>query len=122
MSRSKIKNSAIFGIISSLLIVIAVTLCTYYENDIQKLLLKLSNTESYNINEIPEYSGENYVVINNNEPEFDEKDYKSDIFEKYSKLDILGRCGVAYANIGKDLMPTEKGEALEWLNQAVGIR
>ena len=29
-------------------------------------------------------------------------------FEKYSELDSLGRCGVASANISKDLMPTEK--------------
>ena len=28
-------------------------------------------------------------------------------FENYSDLDSLGRCGVAYANICKDIMPTE---------------
>lgn len=28
-------------------------------------------------------------------------------FEKYSELDTLGRCGVAYANVSRDLMPTE---------------
>ena len=29
-------------------------------------------------------------------------------FEEYSDLDELGRCGAAYANIGQDLMPTQK--------------
>lgn len=29
-------------------------------------------------------------------------------FETYSSLDSLGRCGVAYANVGQDLMPTEE--------------
>ena len=29
-------------------------------------------------------------------------------FESYHKLDKLGRCGVAYANISIDTMPTEK--------------
>lgn len=29
-------------------------------------------------------------------------------FENYSDLDSLGRCGVAYANICRDIMPTEE--------------
>ncbi len=33
---------------------------------------------------------------------------KKDTFEEYSNLDLLGRCGVAFANISKDLMPTEE--------------
>ena len=42
---------------------------------------------------------------------FTEKDYTLQPFEKYSELDSLGRCGVAFANIGKDIMPTEpRGE------------
>ena len=32
-------------------------------------------------------------------------------FERYSERDTLGRCGVAYANVSRDLMPTEaRGE------------
>ena len=51
--------------------------------------------------------------INNNEPYFTNKDKKNtEAFEKYSKLDKLGRCGVAYANICKELMPTEDRESL----------
>ena len=61
-----------------------------------------------NINEIPDYAGEIYLTINNNIPYFDEKDYTTESFEIYSKLDNLGRCGVAYANICKEIMPTEE--------------
>ena len=32
----------------------------------------------------------------------------TEAFENYSDLDFLGRCGVAYANICKELMPTEE--------------
>ena len=57
---------------------------------------------------IPKYSGKAYAVINNNIPFFAEEDYTTESFETYSELDFLGRCGVAYANVGRDLMPTEK--------------
>lgn len=60
------------------------------------------------LSEIPEYSGEAYTVLNDNVPDFSADDFTSDSFETYSDLDELGRCGIAYANIGQDLMPTEK--------------
>ena len=63
------------------------------------------------MNEIPEYKNEIYVIINNNIPYFDESDYTTDAFEKYSDLDEKGRCGVAYANICTEIMPTgERGD------------
>ena len=58
--------------------------------------------------DIPQYSGSAYVEINNNIPDFDKSDLKARSFEQYSSLDDLGRCGTAYACIGKDLMPTGK--------------
>lgn len=59
---------------------------------------------------IPEYSGQAFCVINQNEPFFTEKDKKSKTFEEYSELDRLGRCGPAFANVGRELMPTaERG-------------
>ncbi|MCP1103376.1 DNA/RNA non-specific endonuclease [Lachnospiraceae bacterium PAL113] len=61
-----------------------------------------------NIESVPEFSGEPYVVVNENEPFFEEEDYTEEAFEEYSDLDSLGRCGVAYANIGQEIMPTEK--------------
>lgn len=63
---------------------------------------------SIELSQVPDYSGQPYVAINNNEPEFDEEDFTVSSFETYSSLDSLGRCGSAYANIGRDLMPTEK--------------
>ena len=56
----------------------------------------------------PEYEGAPYAVINNNKPYFDEEDINTNAFESYSDLDYLGRCGVAYANISRELMPTEE--------------
>lgn len=60
------------------------------------------------LSEVPAYSGNPYVVINDNIPDFPEDDFTTESFESYSPLDSLGRCGAAYANIGQDLMPTEK--------------
>lgn len=57
---------------------------------------------------MPQYAGEPYAVINGNVPSFDESDFTDQSFETYSELDALGRCGAAYANVGSDLMPTEK--------------
>ena len=57
---------------------------------------------------IPPYNGEPYVILNDNQPDFDLGDFTLESFESYSELDYLGRCGVAYANIGIDLMPTEE--------------
>lgn len=59
---------------------------------------------------IPEFTGEAYVVINGNVPYFTEEDYTTESFESYSELDLLGRCGAAYASIGTDLMPVKERE------------
>ncbi len=65
----------------------------------------------FDLSTIPEYTGEEpYVQINNNIPYFTEEDYTIEPFEKYSEFDILGRCGVAYANICKEIMPPEDEE------------
>ena len=61
-----------------------------------------------NLADIPAYSGEPYVVLENNIPDFTEEDLTTESYESYSELDEFGRCGVAYANIGQDLMPTEE--------------
>ena len=64
--------------------------------------------ENYNnISDVPEYNGQVYVELNNNVPFFEEKDYTTKEFEKYSQLDRYGRCGVAFANICKEIMPPE---------------
>lgn len=60
------------------------------------------------ISKIPEFSGSTYIAINDNIPEFADAEYITEPFEQYSELDALGRCGVAYANICQELMPTEE--------------
>ncbi len=61
----------------------------------------------------PVYSGSPYEELNGNQPEFTEKEKKNKTsFEKYSELDALGRCGVAYANISREIMPTEERGAI----------
>ena len=57
---------------------------------------------------VPEYSGEAYFILNDNVPEYTDEDKMNPIFEHYSYLDYLGRCGVATANLGLELMPTEE--------------
>ena len=61
----------------------------------------------YNLSDIDKFTGINYIELDGNEPEFVDVD-TSKSFEVYSDLDDLGRAGVAFANIGIDLMPTEK--------------
>lgn len=71
--------------------------CTFPQGSGTKLSLE----------DVPAYSGEPYVEINGNEPDFSSSDLTEEAFETYSALDSLGRCGTAYANVGVELMPTE---------------
>ena len=61
---------------------------------------------------LPEDTDEAYAVLANNEPEFTEEDMTTESFEFYSELDSEGRCGVVYANLGLDLMPTEDRQSI----------
>ena len=65
---------------------------------------------SIDIKSIPEYSGTPYVVINGGKPSFSEKDKER--VEEYSELDKYGRCGTAFANVSKELMPTKPREPI----------
>jgi len=56
---------------------------------------------------IPEFSGEPYVVLNNNQPVFIEDELTTTAYEQYVDLDPHGRCGTVSACIGIELMPTE---------------
>lgn len=63
---------------------------------------------SFSMEDLPAFSGDPYVVIDDNQPDFPQADMTTESFESYSPLDFLGRCGPAYANVGQDLMPTEE--------------
>lgn len=60
------------------------------------------------LSNIPAYSDSPYVEINDNKPNFAKSDFTESCFESYSELDDLGRCGIAFANVGKETMPTEE--------------
>ena len=101
MARSSKKKKQLIWIIYILII----CLVGYYAKN------EINNTysiPSYVLENIPEYNGQDYVYINDNVPYFNEEDLNTTSFEQYSELDNLGRCGVAYANISIDLMPTEE--------------
>ena len=55
-----------------------------------------SSSYSTDISDLPVYSGEPYVPINDNIPAFSDSDFTTTSFEHYSELDSLGRCGVAF--------------------------
>ncbi len=58
--------------------------------------------------DFPAYTGNAADKINNSIPYFTKQDLSAEAFESYSGLDELGRCGMAYANVCRDLMPTEE--------------
>ena len=60
------------------------------------------------LEDMPEYAGEPYVVVNDNVPYFTEDDLTTESFEYYDELDAFNRCGVTIACVGQDLMPTEE--------------
>lgn len=64
--------------------------------------------QSFSLEDIPEFSDQPYVVLEDNQPDFDQENLPTESYETYSPLDGLGRCGPAEANVGVDLMPTEE--------------
>ena len=119
MRRRKRKNKKFDSFLFTIMgLVIAFLIC-YYIEPIDKEFRKIIKDSlgdpysvSYKLDNIPAYTGSNYVYINNNEPEFSEEDKTTNSFENYSELDYLKRCGVAMANIGIDLMPTKERKSI----------
>lgn len=62
---------------------------------------------SFSLEDVPAFSDTPYVVLQDNTPDFPDDDKTSVSFERYSQLDYFGRCGPAYANVGRETMPTE---------------
>lgn len=98
-------------LISVVLILISMLFLHIFEHINNKLeyveAKTATNISNLDIENIPDYNNEIYITINDNKPYFTEEDYTTESFEKYSELDSLGRCGVAYANICKETMPPE---------------
>ena len=70
-------------------------------------LLETIKPPTVTLDNIPAYSGNPFVTVNDGIPFFDEEDYTTEAYESYSRLDSLGRCGVTMACIGVEIMPTE---------------
>lgn len=79
-----------------------------YDNKSKNINVKDYVITRASLENIPKFKDEPFVEINENIPYFDDKYKNKSSFESYSELDELGRCKMAFANIGKDLMPTEE--------------
>ena len=100
----KIKGLCMIGVLS-------IVVCTAGCSDLEQLLEENSSAQvqsAATLAEVPEYSGEPYVEINDNQPEFEDYELTTEAFEEYSELDELGRCGTAEACVGEETMPTEE--------------
>lgn len=60
--------------------------------------------------EIPEYTGQPSVTVNDNVPIFDDALKTEKSFESYGKLDKHGRCTTALANLSIELQPSANEE------------
>ncbi len=85
------------------------------------------NEYNYLMSILPEYSGQAYTYVNNNQPFFKDYEIIAGSFEYYSKLDKLGRCDVCFASVASDIMPVEPRGSISnviptgWINAAYEI-
>lgn len=106
-----------FSKISSLLLSIVLFLSgcgVWFTNDIggqNGLFIGVTDTRVDALDDVPKFSDEPYVIINDNKPDFEDGDLITESYEYYSPLDSLGRCGYVMACVGTETMPTqERGE------------
>ncbi len=93
-------------ILSLISLVLILALCL--TSCLDTILGPKDDDKSYELGDIPAFDGKTaYVIINENKPFFEETEIVTESYESYAELDYLGRCGVAVACIGRDLMPTE---------------
>lgn len=67
-----------------------------------------SQEEKIDENKLPVYDGQAYVVVNEDNPYFEDGERKPETFIQLSELDELGRCGSAYMCAGPETLPTEE--------------
>ena len=104
MSNIRKKIAACLAVV----LVFSVTGCENLNKTVQNDGKQIEVTKHIEVESVPEYAGEPYVTIHDNKPDFTEAELDEDVFESYSELDAKGRCGVAEAMIGKELMPNEE--------------
>lgn len=78
---------------------------------------------SYIVSQVPEFTGNPVIMINDNIPMFKSYEIIPASFEFYANLDELGRCDVTMASISSDLMPDGDRESISdvtptgWMNK-----
>lgn len=70
------------------------------------------------LKKIPAYSGSPYIEVSGGKTYFAKSMYVKKSSQTFSKLDSLGRCGTAYAVVGRDLMPTEERGSIGMIKPA----
>ena len=107
-----LSRERLIALLAVIVITVAVAAIGLYANGsltLDNLLVELGlkPPAAVVMDDIPDYSGQPYVVLEDNWPDFDAGELTIEAFETYSELDALGRCGPAYANICLEIMPTE---------------
>ena len=74
----------------------------------EAMALPEQTAEIFDAAQVPSYTGAAYTVVHDNIPYFTQADLTTESYESYSPLDVYGRCGVAVACVGQNLMPTEE--------------
>ena len=110
MSAKRKQRKSPFKSLISLVLILAILIFGYFARDYILDFIGIGTEAPISLSEIPEFSGEPYVKINGGVPFFTEEEITTKSFEDYSLLDELGRCGVAMACIGVDIMPKEGEE------------
>lgn len=108
------KNIKVISLLLSLLVFLS-GCGVWFTNNIDgqnALFIGITDTRVETLSQVPQFSDEPYVIINNNIPEFTEQDITTKSYEFYSELDYLGRCGYVMACIGTEIMPTEERGAI----------
>ena len=106
-NKKKIPGISLF---LSITFFICINIISLYEKDIVYFVNSKFYKTTYQIENIPTYNKKPYIILENNKPNFTKSDYEKE--EKYSNLDLLGRCGPAFAIVGIETIPVKKRESI----------
>lgn len=75
-------------------------------------LLFHSENLPFDYEQLPEYDGQPWIVVNDDEPYFLDEEMKPESYVHFSELDLFGRCGTADAVLSDDTLATEDRESI----------
>ncbi len=105
--------SRLLSIIALVLaLALSLTSCAELESFLNGILGSNEPPSVEGLDNIPEFDGTPYVIINENKPYFKEDELVTKSYESFAELDNLKRCGVTMACIGRDIMPTEERDGI----------